>query len=453
MIQYTSQYQAKINDFSNLYQLKLSQTNRWIQLGYLMPWDNLVKAYMQRFNRFKGASGINPRVIIGAMIIKHKLRLSDEETLDIISENPYMQIFLGLDNYCPERLFSPSLFVEMRKKLGKELFDEFNTIIIQTSSPNLIKDEEVKNKGKLKLDATVSDQYIRYPNDLGILNEAREKTERIIDELFSLGYCSSDVKPRTYRKLAHQRYVLIAKKKNKPKNEIRKEIRYQLNCIERNLGHINAMLDLVEDGHFPLPIKFQRMLWVICTVAHQQRKMYNEKTNQCNDRIVSVSQPHVRPIVRGKQGKAVEFGSKLGLSLANGFLTNDTLSWDAYNEASDLIIQANAYKALYGYYPELIQVDKIYGTNQNRNWCKENGIRMTVAQKGKPKAKTAAQKRKEKKEYAERNQVEGKIGNAKQALSLNQIKAKLRDTSETWIGITIFVLNLGNFAREAGLTF
>ena len=213
------------------------------------------------------------------------------------------------------------------------------------------------------------------------------------------------------------------------------------------------MLDLTTGKAFPLDQKYQKMLWIISTVYLQQRQMYDQKDNQCDNRIVSISQPHVRPIVRGKQGKAVEFGSKLGLSLANGYVTNETLSWDAYNESSDLIIQATAYKSLYGYYPELIQVDKIYGTNQNRKWCKERGIRMTVAQKGKPKEKSKAQIRKEKKEYSERNQIEGKIGNAKQALSLNQIKAKLRETSELWIGITIFVLNLGNFSRQAGLTF
>ena len=453
MVQYSSQYQTKITEFSNLYQLNLSENNRWIQLGYLLPWDKLVSVYMKRFNTNHGSPGIDPRIIIGALIIKHKLRLSDEETIVTISENPYMQFFLGLNNYSPDPLFSPTLFVEMRKKLGKEVFDQFNTLIIMTSSPGGLSDKPAKNKGQLKLDATVSDQYIRYPNDLGILNEAREKTERILDGLFEIGLCKGNTKPRTYRKLAHQRYVLLAKKKNKPKSEIRKEIRYQLNCIQRNLGHIDKMLDMVDEGEFPLPHKFQKMLWVIHTVYLQQRQMYDEKSNQCDNRIVSVSQPHVRPIVRGKQGKAVEFGSKLGLSLANGFVTNETLSWDAYNESSDLIVQATAYKALYGYYPELIQVDKIYGTNQNRNWCRERGIRMTVSQKGKPKEKSKAQKRKEKKEYSERNQIEGKIGNAKQVLSLNQIKAKLRETSESWIGITIFVLNLGNFARKAGLTF
>ncbi len=98
----------------------------------------------------------------------------------------------------------------------------------------------------------------------------------------------------------------------------------------------------------------------------------------------------------------------------DGFVKADTLSWDAYNESSDLIKQAEAYKKLYGYYPELIQADKLYATNDNRNWCKENGVRMTAAQKGHKKKMSAYKKRKRKKEFSERNAIEGKIGQAKQ---------------------------------------
>ena len=108
---------------------------------------------------------------------------------------------------------------------------------------------------------------------------------------------------------------------------------------------------------------------------------------------------------------------------------------------------------LTGHYPELIQCDKIYHTNANRSWCSERGIRMTAAPKGPKKKLSAYQKRKRRDEYAERNHIEGRIGNAKQALSLGQIKAKLQGTSETWIAATLFVLNLSAFAARSGVTF
>lgn len=454
MITYTSQYQTQFEEFSNLCQLELDPGNRWIQLGALLPWDRMVAIYQKKFSADMGAEATDPRWVIGAFIIKHKLRLSDEETLLSISENPYMQFFLGLDTYRPRPLFSPTLFVELRKRLGEQTFGEFSRTLI-TLSEDSEPDSPTRRapKGKLKIDATVADQYIRYPNDLSLVNEARVKTEAIIDLFWEQIQDRLAVKPRTYRKLAHKRYLSQAKKKNASTASLRKTLRYLLNCVERNLGHIDGMLDLIGGRPFPLAHRYQRQLWIIRTLYRQQRTMYEERTHSCPDRIVSIGQPHVRPIVRGKAGKRVEFGAKLGLSLFGGYLTHQTISWDAYNEASDLQGQAETYRLLTGRYPELIQCDKIYHTNANRRWCGKRGIRMTAAPKGPKPKKTAYQKRKERTEYAERNHIEGRIGNAKQALSLNQIKAKLQNTSETWIAATLFVLNLSAFAAKSGVTF
>jgi IS5 family transposase len=339
---------------------------------------------------------------------------------------------------------------------GQDTFNEFSELIMSLSlNPSSTQkgDEQPSNQGKLKIDATVADQYIRYPNDLSLVNEARLKSEKIIDQLYILLKDEFPVKPRTYRKVAHQRYLQEAKKKQKSAKSVRKAIRYLLNCVERNLRYIDAMLDKFHGVEFPLANKYQKRLWVIHTLYDQQRKMYDEKSHTCTDRIVSISQPHVRPIVRGKQGKPVEFGSKLGLSLIDGYMIHETLSWEAYNESKDLQKQAETYKLLLGYYPELIQADKIYATNENRIWCKERNIRLTATPKGRPAKKTAAQIRKEKKEYAERNHIEGRIGNAKQSFSLNQIKAKLKETSSTWIAVTIFVMNLSRFANLLNTTF
>ena len=460
MVNYQSQYQLKFTEFNSLNNLNLKFSNRWIQLGMHLPWDNLVKIYAKRFNTSFGAKGINPRIIIGSFIIKHKLKLSDEETLSIISENPYMQFFLGLGDFHSEQLFSPTLLVGLRKKLTKYCFDEFTDELIKITNADKIlptkNGKELKPKGKLKIDATVADQYISYPNDLGLINEARIKTEKMIDALFNELRDVIPIKPRTYRKIAHKRYMSEAKKRQKNKVSVRKALRVLLNCVKRNTLNINKMLDLLEESkdiHYKFPNKYYKQLWVINTLYDQQQQMYDAKENRCKDRIVNISQPHIRPIVRGKQGKNVEFGSKLGVSLVNGYTKAETMSWDAYNESSDLPMQAEAYKTLYGYYPELIQVDKIYGTNHNRTWCKARDIRITVTPKGKQKELTKYQKQKRKKEYAERNAVEGKFGQAKQAYNLNEIKAKLKNTSETWVGAIFFVVNCVKFAELNGFTF
>ena len=148
---------------------------------------------------------------------------------------------------------------------------------------------------------------------MGLLNEAREKTECIIDLLFDKLRKEIKVKPRTYRRQAHKVYLSQAKKKKKSKKELRKAMRNGLNCVKRNLGHIDKMLNRLSGRAFPLPHKYLKQLWVIHTMWDQQWEMFINHTHRCDDRIVSISQPHVRPIVRGKQAAMVEFGSKLGL--------------------------------------------------------------------------------------------------------------------------------------------
>lgn len=184
-------------------------------------------------------------------------------------------------------------------------------------------------------------------------------------------------KPRTYRKVARKKYLAEAKKRQPNQKTHRSAIRYHLNCLDRNINSINSMLDLLRDN--PLPHKMMRDFWVIQTLNDQQRQMYSHKSNRCDHRIVSISQPYVRPIVRGKVGKKVEFGSKIGLALYDGFAKAETLQWDAYNESADLIPHAESYRQLYGHYPELIQVDKIYGTGCPAPTKTEAGARNTTS--------------------------------------------------------------------------
>lgn len=107
-----------------------------------------------------------------------------------------------------------------------------------------------------------------------------------------------------------------------------------LECVNRDIKHINAFLDHFEakGSGFPLKHSEQRMLWIINTAYAQQKYMFDTKTHSCPDRIVSIFQPHVRPIPRGKIKSQIEFGSKLGVSLDKGFARINKLNWNAYHE-------------------------------------------------------------------------------------------------------------------------
>jgi len=469
MVRYESTKQLTIEAFKTPFQKGLSSGNRWVKLSKLVPWDRFAKIYLEVMDKKMGRPGLSPRMVLGALIIKHMKDLDDRGTIEEIQENPYMQYFIGLKEFTTEPVFDPSLFVEIRKRIGKESFDRLNELLIKSVSwekdQNPIKKKRQKakeggqekeegpkkNRGKMQADATVADQYIKFPTDTNLLNESRKKLETMIDLLYEKTG-KEGVKPRTYRRVLNKAYLRHSKKRKKTKNEIRKMNRLLLEGVLRDINHVDRMLDYFErvGKDFPLRKRELRYLWVIRTVYRQQREMYEKKTHKIGDRIVSLHQPHVRPIVRGKEKAKVEFGSKLSVSLDQGLARVDKISWDAYNESGDLKDQVETYKRLHGYYPELVQVDKIYATRENRRWLKERGIRITASPLGRPGKQSSEsyyQKRKKRKEAVERNAIEGKFGQGKNGYALNRIRARLRNTSESWISCIFFVMNLLRYEK------
>jgi transposase, IS5 family len=288
---------------------------------------------------------------------------------------------------------------------------------------------------------------IRYPNDLGLLNQARAQTEIIIDKLHKSIKEKAKVKPKTYRNRARKEYLLVAKKRRVNRNERRKAIKKQLQYIRRNLEAIEKMVN--EVGLEALSRKHYRLLLVVTEVNRQQSYMYENNENRIDDRIVSLTQPHIRPIVRGKSGTPVEFGAKLSASYVNGYIFMDRISWNNFNESGDLINQVESFKQYTGAYPESVHADKIYRTNLNRSWCKEKGIRLSGVKLGRPPKTISKEAKKQARlDEAIRNCIEGKFGEAKRRFSLNRVMTKLVNTSETAIAISFLVMNLSALLRQ-----
>ena len=234
-----------------------------------------------------------------------------------------------------------------------------------------------------------------------------------------------------------------------------KAIRKQLNYLKRNLKTINELLDNFESSKWPFTNRQYRLFLIIQEVYRQQKQMFDEHSHHISDRIVSVSQPHVRPIVRGKAGREVEFGAKISASVVDGYAFLDRLSWDAYHEAADLPDQVEQYKKRFGFYPEVVITDGIYGTRVNRDWLDEKNIRFSGKPLGRPPkitAENAEQLKKErkrrKKENGIRSRIEGKFGEGKRGYDLDLVKAKWPETSESWIAAIFFVMNIARWLRD-----
>lgn len=169
-------------------------------------------------------------------------------------------------------------------------------------------------------------------------------------------------------------------------------------------------------------------------VYRQQQWMWENKEQRIDDRIVSINQPHIRPIVRRKAGINTEFGAKLSASCIDGYVFLHRISWDNYNESGDLKAQVEQFKNYTGHYPESVHADQIYRTRENRKFCKEKGIRISGPPLGRPpKNIDKEQKKQAQLDERLRNHIEGKFGQAKRGFSLAKVMAKLPETSMTAI--------------------
>ena len=476
---------------------KLSGENRWVTLSNLIPWEKNESEYAEQFSKGIGAPAKPFRMALGALIIKERLGTSDEETVEQIRENPYLQYFLGLSEYSNEAPFEASMMVHFRKRLNLEIVGRINEEVVKgkesTSNPakveekkdkdgdeppnpqtiaqvesvntekkeeptslgkeevietiNLESEELPANKGQLLLDASCAPADIRYPTDLSLLNQAREQTEAIIDDLYK--QVDLEQKPRTYREQARKRYLQVAKQRRASGKVMRKAIRTQLGYVKRNLTHIDALIAAGASLSKLSRQRYRRLL-VVSELTRQQQWMYDQNVHRIDDRIVSLAQPHVRAIVRGKAGTPVEFGAKIAISCVDGNAFLERLSWDNFNESVDLPEQVEKYRIRFGYYPISLHVDQIYRTKANRAYCKERGIRISGSPLGRPKKdqkEQAALRKQTLEDLGVRNQIEGKFGQGKRRFSLGLIKSKLAETAETSIAITFLVMNLEHLLR------
>ena len=150
-MKYSSQHKQLSIDVFHSSLSELSKENRWVKLGDSLPWDEIEKIYNRRLNNTHGGAGNKPaRMIIGAVLIKHKMNLSDEETIQAIRENPYMQYMLGLKEFSDKPVFDSSLFVTIRKRIGKDDFNDMSESLLKLQI-KMAEEEKAAKKAKKKV--------------------------------------------------------------------------------------------------------------------------------------------------------------------------------------------------------------------------------------------------------------------------------------------------------------
>ena len=495
-------YPVSFFDFNQACGMQLDKNNEWIHLSTRIDWDRLEEIYAENFPSHTGRPAKPLRMALGALIIQKRMNLSDRALVKEIAQNPYLQYFIGLNNFqitCP---FRSTSLVEFRKRFDVDFLRRANEMFLKNAAPTpehreqqgvagqqvdqqakkrcekqCAPDQQVNVKSDLQhtpdpqpdskdapnpqarpsdadntnnnvnlgtfiLDATCSPSNIKYPQDFCLLNDARQKLEEMID-----WFCATypiGPKPRTYRKVMQKQYLTIAKTRRRSTKTMRSHIRKQLGCLNRDMRYIDGFIT----KGFELDKKYVDTYETIKVLYDQQKYMFDNHTHRVEDRIVSISQPYIRPIVRGKAKAKVEFGAKYDVSIdERGHARLEKIQFEAYNESGVLIEAVERYRARSGHYPARVLVDQIYRTRKNRAYCKEHNIRMSGPALGRPAKDALEQTKQAQIDNTDRVEVERFFSREKRCAGAGLIMTKLEQTTLASIALSVFVANI--FATEA----
>ena len=418
---------------------KLNENNRWLRIAELIPWEDLEDEYAKHFSDV-GRPGKDSQLVLGLLLLKHMTGLSDVGVVEEVLENPYMQAFCGFERFMTEDLLDPSTLTKMRERLGLEFFKE-----LEAKTYKLLIDRRIiKSKGML-VDATVFPEEIKYPNDVGLLNDVREWLEKNIKKLGKV----IGKRYRTYPRRSRKEYLNFSKKKTKTKKTIRKAKKQMLQYVRRNLKHLKDAIEQVKATGQKLKQNILARLEVAEKIYRQQDEMYRRKTNRVEDRIVSFHRPYVRPIKRGKQGKKTEFGGKGALVQVGGFLFLDYFAHRAFAEEEFTADHLQAYVDRFGKLPPYVSMDAKYGTQENRDLMKDLEIRASFKRRGRKPKIADSQDRWFKQKQKERNRIEGSFGNGKEHYGLDRVRYSIKNGSEIWIRSGILAMNLKTAVNRA----
>lgn len=458
--------ETQINVFS--FQLPwgghLNSENRWVKLAELFPWQELEQRYAKRLNKVKGNPAKPARMAFASLYVQNKLGLTDRECAQTISENPYIQYFLGFSEYQVKPPVSSSTLYYFRKRITAEVLAWLNDKLYEARQKAEESDKDDKdppapaggagpdasdgksNEGTIILDATCAPQDIKYPTDLTLLNDARRLLESYIDKVFR-PLRGKIEKPRTDRKAARKAYLAVAKQRKAKYAKRRAAVGKQLRFVRKNLVILDELLRV--PGHGFLNEQESVKLQTIRALYRQQQSMFDAGIHRVENRIVSISQPHIRPIVRGKSGSPVEFGAKISIAVKDGFCFVDQIGWDNYSEGGLLEQQCKKYYERFGCYPARVLGDKAYLSKANRRFCKQHGIELPGPRLGRPPKTIDPDEKQQLLEAGrERNEVEGRFGIGKRRYGLSLIMSKLQETSETEIMMQFIVMNTDLILRK-----
>lgn len=410
---------------------RLYQTIPFKELAYRIPAPARERSGLGR----KSWLGIEGG--IGLQVLKHYLGLSDHMLINRLNMDWSMRLFCGmpLDG---RKIRDKNLVSRWRCYLSDYLdIDRMQKVVVDHWKPLM----EQTHVGMM--DATVFESRISYPTDVKLLWGS---CQWIYGQIVQACARHRKRKPRINYVRQQERY-LENQRRRKRSRKREKRLRRSLVLF---LGRLLERYDqLLESGSsHPLSDAQQIRLRTIRRLYAQQKEHIDYPGRKIQDRIVSLDKPYVRPIIRGKETKAVEFGAKVHLLQVDGINFIEHLSYDAFNEGIRLQQGIWLHQRYFGPCHQ-IAADKIYSTNENRKYCKKNHIATNFIPKGR-QGKYRDQAAVLRKELGKQRAtaLEGSFGNEKNHYLLNKIRARKQPTEILWIFFGVMTSNAVQISRR-----
>jgi hypothetical protein len=408
------------------------------KLHGIIPWKELAKSLGLRENRTGRKSLFDSQGKLALMFLKSYTGLSDYKLIEQLNGNIDYQLFCGILLSPGERLQDYKIVSKIRTELGKNLnIKAAQEVLAKAWKPYL------KDTHAMLSDATCYESQLRYPTNVKLLWES-------VDWAYNqLKYLCKILKIRMPRcKYAQQKekYFHYQRKRRKTQKETTKRIRSLLYLLHK----LNHLLDEIEQEYndqLDFPGKYHNKRGLVMKVYRQQKQMF-ETGSSIPGRIVSISKSYIRPIVRGKEVKKVEFGAKVNMIQVDGINFIEYLNFNPFHEGNRLKSSIRLSRGLFGKTTH-IAADAIYATNKNRSYCTKNQITTNFTRKGragKYEEQRKAISRELNKERSTR--MEGSFGTEKEHYGLQKIKAKTELNEVLWIFFGVHTANAVRISKK-----
>jgi transposase, IS5 family len=405
---------------------------------HTIDWEGLVKFLPPKKLMSGAPSWLPSQGYFGLMFLKHYTKLSDEKLLERFNTDWAMQMFCGVQLADNEMIRDNAFVSNVRTYLGKNIDFEALQKSMITHWKLDIPDRKVA-----LMDATCYEVYIRFPTDVKLLWEACEWLwGKQISQICKNNRLKIPRSKFNDQKVKHLSYSKLRKKSHR-KTRSRKNALLKL--LEKGINAYQALLNQTKAVN--LTEKDAATFKTIKLVLQQQKHHFENPKAKIPHRIVSLFKPYIRPIVRGKENKPVEFGIKVHKMQVGGISIIEHQSHEAFNECKRLKISTLKHKNLFGECTHLA-ADAIYATNENRKYTTQKGIQTNFCRKGAGKDDKPTKQIKAILNKERSTRLEGSFGNDKEHYLLHKIKARSPDNEQVWLYFGVHTANAVLIAKR-----